>query len=117
MRYTPDHTGLGRLLRSRGLQDACVEAAEHGADWVRSRAPHDSGDYRAGIGVRRARAHSGDRAAAELVADAPHSAALEFGNRRTKARHLLSEKLAPTRPAPCELGRPVRRSDWPRPAH
>lgn len=93
MRYTPDHAGLGRLLRSRGLQDACVDAAERGAEWVRSHAPHDRGDYRAGIHVRRARTHSGDRVAAEVVAGAKHSAALEWGNRRTKARHLLASAI------------------------
>ena len=93
MRYQPDRKGIAELLKSRELQGAAVHAAERGAQWVRARAPRDSGRYAAGIRVTRSMSPRGDRVAAYLEATAPHSAAVEWGNRRSKGRHLLRSAI------------------------
>lgn len=93
MRYERDPKGLIPLLKSRGLQDICVARAEEGANWVRSRAPRDSGAYAAGIRVTRGTSESDGRVLAYLQATDPKSAALEWGNRRTKAHHLLRSAI------------------------
>lgn len=94
MKFVRDNKGLAELLLSKDLQDACVEGARVGAEFVRATAPRDDDDYVNGIDVERGRSLKGDRAAAHLVANADHSAALEFGNRRAKAQHLLQSSIS-----------------------
>lgn len=93
MVYKPTNTGLRGLLRSREVQDHCVERAEVGANYVRARAPRRTGDYIAGIGVERGQSAKGDRTAAFLVAEDDASAPLEFGNQHTEAHGLLRSAI------------------------
>lgn len=94
MRFQRDSKGLEGLLQSKEMQDVCVSGAERGAEYVRATGPRDDGDYIAGIDVERGRSLKGDRAAAHLVANAPNSAAVEFGNRRAKAQHPLQSAIS-----------------------
>jgi hypothetical protein len=93
MKYRSDPKGLIPLLRSRELQDICVARAEAGAQWVRSRAPRDTGAYANGIRVTRGTSTKDGRVLAYLQATDPKSAAIEWGNRRTKAHHLLRSAI------------------------
>ncbi|MBP2341120.1 hypothetical protein JOF41_007374 [Saccharothrix coeruleofusca] len=94
MRYQPDRAGMAALLKSDDMGRACLEAAQRGARWVQARAPRESGRYAAGVRAVRAVSPRGDRAGARLEATDAKSAAIEFGNKRTKARHLLRSAIA-----------------------
>lgn len=93
MEYQRTPREFAPFLQSAGLQAACVWAANRGANWVRDRAPRDQGDYARGVRAVPARSPRGDRVGARLEATDPKSAAIEFGNRRVKGRHLLRDAI------------------------
>ena len=91
-RYEPDYGATGRWLRNdRELYQAVFAAARQIASQARVIAPVDSGEYRDRIEVSAGRGWDG-RVAADVAALAAHSAAVEFGNRRTRGRgqHVLA---------------------------
>lgn len=95
--YRANLRSMGAYLRrSEALQTATMELAADIAAVARRIAPVDSGDYRAGI---RTQPRPGrDRVGAAVEATAAHSAALEFGTKRTGRRglHVLSRAAEST---------------------
>ena len=93
--YRPNSIGLRPLLESQELQDLCAERAELGAAHARSRTRVDSGSHRDSIHVERVRnvGHKKDRVGAEIVADAPHSASVEFGSKKQAGDHALRSAI------------------------
>jgi len=88
VRYEPDFRATGRWLRTSGeLQRAVHAAAEDIAARARGFAPVDSGEYLAGIVVTDE--PGDDRVGSRVTATAPHSAAVEFGNARTRGQAIL----------------------------
>jgi len=91
MRTRIDRQGIGRLLTEPQLA-AIVEQESNGiAGRARGIAPRDSGEYAASIHVtmdQRGGARR-DRPVGHVVASAPHSAAVEWGNSRARAQHPL----------------------------
>lgn len=93
MKYERDRKGLIPLLKSDRLRDICLARAEAGAQWVQSRAPRDTGAYADGIKVSAGTSDKDGRVLAYLEATDPKSAAIEWGNRRTRPRHLLKSAI------------------------
>lgn len=96
MRYEPDYRGTGRLLRTAEMARVVLAAAEHGADAARLAVPRNTGELAASVHVEYAGDNGGargDRVEARIVADAPHAAAVEFGNARTQARPFLQAAI------------------------
>ena len=93
--YRPNSVGLKPLLQSQELQDLCVERAELGAAHARARTRVDEGEHRDSIHVEPVRSvgRKKDRVGAELVADAPHSASVEFGNAKRNGDHALRSSI------------------------
>lgn len=93
--YRPNSVGLQALLGSSELQDLCAERAELGAAWARSRTRRDTGTHAGSIHVERIRAagRRKDRVGAEVVADAPHSASVEFGSKKRPGDHALRSSI------------------------
>lgn len=93
--YRPNSIGLRPLLESQELQDLCVERAEIGAAHARGRTRVDSGEHRDSIHVERIRGagKKKDRVGAEIVADAPHSASVEFGSPKRAGDHALRSAI------------------------
>lgn len=93
--YRPNSIGLRPLLLSDELQDLCVERAEIGAAWARARTRHDTGEHAASIHVERVRdvGRKRDRVGAEVIADAPHSASVEFGRKGRGGDHALRSSI------------------------
>lgn len=96
--------GMGGLLLSKQSQDAAVHFAEQIAKDAAVRAPRSDRAPRPGkpkyadnFKVERAaepfvtKKYQNGHAHAEVFNDAPHAAALEFGNGKTKARHILRD--------------------------
>lgn len=93
IRFEPDPRGVTQMLMSSKMQDAMVEVAESAAAYARSISPVDSGTYRDSFDVERAEfstTRGGTRKGARLVNDAPHAAAVEWG----QGRHILGQTLA-----------------------
>lgn len=93
MEYQRDRKGLIPLLKSDRLRDICVARAEAGAQWVRSRAPRNSGAYADGIKVTTGTSDKDGRVLAYLEATDSKSAAIEWGNKRTRPHHLLRSAI------------------------
>lgn len=100
MDYTPYHRETGQWLReSPQILEIVRDAAERGAEFLRSIAPVDTGDYLASIHVETGMdLFLGDRQAAFVVATSAHAAALEFphargGRPRTGAPRPLARSL------------------------
>lgn len=93
--YRPNSVGLRALLESVEVQDLCVERAEIGAGWARARTRRDTGEHAASIHVERVHAvgRKRDRVGAEIVADAPHSASVEFGRKGRGGDHALRSSI------------------------
>jgi len=88
MRYEPDFQATARWLRTSGeLQRAVHAAAEDIASRARGLAPVDTGEYLAGIIVTDE--PGDDRVGSRVTATANHSAAVEFGNARTRGQAIL----------------------------
>lgn len=94
-RYSRDGADFGAILRSPGVRDAVVDIADQVADRARALAPVDDGEYKASIAVRVVElgGNDRDRPEAYVVADVAHGAAVEFGNSRTRGRHVLARAL------------------------
>lgn len=92
-----DFEGMGEVLRtSPELADALYKVADRGAEHARSIAPvgkpnedKHSGRYIEMLHVTDGTSDVGDRQAARIVAGAPESAAVEWGNENIRARHVL----------------------------
>lgn len=86
---------LGGILSGPQVARAVRAEAEKVAARARVGAPVDSGEYAAGIVVT-TEARGGtkhDRPVAHVVATAPHSAAVEFGNSHSAAQYPLLRAL------------------------
>ncbi|SFO82442.1 hypothetical protein SAMN05421810_10179 [Amycolatopsis arida] len=94
--FVLDHRGLAALLRGREMHDLIMNRARGGAEFAQRIAPRRSGQYVAGL-----RAEDGglggrrrDRPVGLIVASAPHSAAVEWGNdRQAHPHHVLARTL------------------------
>lgn len=85
-------TGVGKFLRSRELRSLMSEYGDLAVALYRDRVRKDTGENAREVRVHTeigGRAH--DRWIAVVTAYAPHAAAREFGNRRTKAEHTLRD--------------------------
>lgn len=99
MRYdssqpTPD---LADFLTSPDAREIVMAAAEAGADVAKSYVSVESGELRDSIRAEFYASRGGakgDRAEAWVLADSDHAAAVEFGNKRTKARPFLAPVIA-----------------------
>jgi hypothetical protein len=93
--YRPNSLGLRDLLKSKELQDLCAERAELGVAHARERTRADTGEHAASIHVERVTAvgRKKDRVGAEIVADAPHSASVEFGSAKRPGDHALRSAI------------------------
>lgn len=101
MRYRPEYrAGAKWLLTSSDLARVLWLRARQGVHYARSIAPHGRGTYKAGIRVqdgpvRPARGRFLARQTVLIHATAPHSAAVEWGNKGSKrfgrvpARHVM----------------------------
>ncbi|MFG2001686.1 hypothetical protein ACGFNU_21300 [Spirillospora sp. NPDC048911] len=81
VRYEPNIPGLGRIMRSRGMQAMLSGEAQRGRQYAEVIAPRDTGDYAASFRVTSASRGSGrwsDRAAGYLYNDSDHALAVEF---------------------------------------
>jgi hypothetical protein len=80
--FTPDHVGIGELLRGPEMREMIMDRTRGGAAFAQHIAPVRTGEYAAGIvaedGGLGGRNH--DRPMGLIVATAPHSAAVEWGN-------------------------------------
>lgn len=93
--FIPDSAGLAAILRSEPVHELVMDRARGGAAFAQRIAPRDTGEYAAnihaedgGLGGRRR-----DRVMGLVVAEAPHSAAVEFGNDRVEPHHVLTRTL------------------------
>jgi phage gp46-like protein len=76
--YRPNRVGTGQWLRSSSeLRSAVTSVAEQIATRARMLAPVETGEYLRSITVRQTRAENG-RVAADVEANAPHSAIVEL---------------------------------------
>jgi HK97 gp10 family phage protein len=84
-------SGYRRTLKSPEMTLAVRSAAEVIATKARAIAPKDTGRYAASIkvSVNRRGGIRGDRVEGVVTATAPYSAAIEFGNSKSQARHVL----------------------------
>ncbi|AXB41297.1 MULTISPECIES: hypothetical protein [Amycolatopsis] len=94
--FVPDHKGLAALLRGPEVHDLIMDRARGGAEFAQRIAPRQTGEYAAGIraedGGLGGRRH--DRPVGLIVATAPHSAAVEWGNdHQTHPHHVLGRTL------------------------
>ncbi|QRY61473.1 hypothetical protein JVX90_13735 [Gordonia sp. PDNC005] len=89
-RYTSDRSGMARLLASNGLRYFAQQSADTAAIMIAARLPRQTGELVGSVTARTVRGRDG-RWIGEAEADAPHAAAVEFGNRASKARHVLRD--------------------------
>jgi hypothetical protein len=88
--YEPSKAGWAKIAMSPELQAACLAEAKRGQEFAESISPR-SGDgdgkpYAESFSVRPIVVDgfgNGPRVGAELANEAPHSAAVEFGNEQT----------------------------------
>ncbi|WP_394360731.1 hypothetical protein [Amycolatopsis sp. SB7-3] len=94
--FVPDHRGLAQLLRGAEVHGLIMDRARGGAQFAETIAPRRTGEYAAGIqaedgglGGRRR-----DRPVGLIVATAPHSAAVEWGNdHQNQPHHVLARTI------------------------
>ena len=85
--FTIDHRGFAELLRSQGMQRACIEEARPEAARVAAATPRDSGET---AGTTRVEgADFGDRKGAYIVQEGA-SVQTNFGNARVRAQHYVN---------------------------
>ncbi|MFE0021909.1 hypothetical protein [Amycolatopsis sp. NPDC059021] len=94
--FVPDHEGMAALLLGPEVHELVMGRARGGAQFAQGIAPHRTGEYAAGIraedGGLGGRRH--DRPVGLIVATAPHSAAVEWGNsHQPYPRHVLARTL------------------------
>lgn len=96
MNFSRRGNTLGGLLTSPEVYAVLVTVANGVAARARAGAPVDSGEYVGSIHVESQQQGGGknnDRAEARVVATADHAAAVEFGNSRSRGRHVLRGAL------------------------
>ncbi len=90
--YTPDRSGVARMLASNGMRAFAQSTADTAAIMAAARMPRRTGELAGSITARAVRGgKEGGRWVGEVEATAPHAAAVEFGNRKSKARHVLRD--------------------------
>lgn len=96
-RYDLDRAGLGRLLRSPGMQAEMRRRAELVAARARALAPVETGEYRASIrvesGIRPADGPRAARAVGRVIAGVPHALLVEFGTEKRPGSRVLGRAL------------------------
>lgn len=97
MVYRMDKRDARRILSDPKVVAAARKEAEEIAARARASAPRDSGNYADSIvvDVEQRGGIKHDRPVAVVTATAPHSAAIEFGNSRSPARHTLRNAARP----------------------
>lgn len=90
-RYTPDRSGIARMLSSNGMRSFAQRTADTAAIIVAARLPKLTGELAGSVSSRAVRSGKDNRWIGEVEVTAPHAAAVEFGNRRSKARHVLRD--------------------------
>lgn len=101
MDFKLDEQGLGLLLRtSPELQEAMLKAAEDGVEVMRPHMPVGTppddvhaGLYRDSLHAEIGTGPKEDRVGARIVAGAPYSAAIEWGNKNVNAQHPLANAM------------------------
>ncbi|WP_027944031.1 hypothetical protein [Amycolatopsis taiwanensis] len=95
VRFELDHDGIGELMLSPDMRSMLTDRARGGAQFAQHIAPRVTGQYATSIhaedGGRGGRKR--DRAMTVIVASAPHAAAVEWGNRHRRGRHVLARTL------------------------
>lgn len=94
-RYSREGADFGAILNSPGVRAAVAATTEDIAARARGLAPVDDGDYLRGIRTSMT-ARGGDnqdRPEGRVTATAPHSAAVEFGNSRSRGQHVLGRAI------------------------
>lgn len=94
--FHPDHEGLAALLHGLEVHGLVLDHARGAAQFAQHIAPRKTGEYAAGIraedGGLGGRRH--DRPVGLVVATAPHSAAVEWGNaHQPHPHHVLARTL------------------------
>lgn len=99
-RYVPNKAGWDKIAMSPELLEACMAEARKGKRFAEAIAPRsgdergkpyaDSFDVEATVVTWR----RGPRVAAQLVNDAPHAAAVEWGNTQTPEPHRVLGRTA-----------------------
>lgn len=90
--YVMDAKATEALLESGQLRPAARQAAERGKAHAESVAPVESGEYRDSFTVEDSTGWDG-RAAVDLVNTSEHAAAVEYGNRGRRGRHILASTI------------------------
>lgn len=96
VRFIPDHEGLAALLRGPEVHQLVMDKARGGAAYAQSIAPVRTGEYAASIVAEDGGlgGHNRDRAMGLIIATAPHSAAVEWGNARNDhPYHVLTRTI------------------------
>lgn len=100
MNWKWDYSGFGNLLRGPEMQALMAKKAHQAKEMAEAIAPVDEhgphpGHYRESfeVDVGVAVTAEGSRAVATLRNTAPYAAAVEFGNRTTKAQHVLLRSI------------------------
>jgi hypothetical protein len=94
--FVPDHRGLAQMLRGAEVHDLVMDRARAGAQFAESIAPRRTGEYAAGIHAEEGGLGGPryNRPVGLIVATAPHSAAVEWGNdHQTHPHHVLARTI------------------------
>lgn len=98
--YEPNRAGWAEFAMSPELLEACMAEARKGKRFAESIAPR-SGDERGkpyadsfDVEATTVTWRRGPRVAAKLVNDAPHAAAVEWGNKQTPEAHRVLGRTA-----------------------
>lgn len=94
--FSIDRRGLRNIMKSDEVGDVCYDVARQVMSNAQALAPDGpTGRYASSFSVSRISERMGgaERAGAQVVNDAPHAAAVEFGNRRVAGQHVLTRAL------------------------
>lgn len=92
--YTPDHEGIGEMLRAEFMQQEMERRANIGKDFAEATAPYDEHDgdhYKDKFHVVLHPEH--DRARADLVNDDEAAFQIEFGTRHSPRHRTLGKSM------------------------
>lgn len=97
--FKPDHKGIGRFMLSEQARRPAVQIAHEIIPVAKASTPIQSGDLVGSYKVDERPPPAfvlpgGYRAVAKVTNTAPHAAAVEFGNKRSRARRMLGRAAA-----------------------
>lgn len=82
--YRPDYRAFAKFMKSQQVHKIVNGAARNGANFLRSIAPVDEGNYKSSISVESGLSITGDRVAAFVVVNDASAAPMELGNKHIK---------------------------------